>query len=364
MLLVLYVSATAAPQPEKSSSSLPIQYDLNWTFCVQDAGYEVFGIVSVKNEGEGAGAVHVEELELHKASVVQALKAADVIVCDLRVHQEASIWLLCQAAMVSRTSPATFVAISHPMVWGCTDVAAIESELEVETPKAAESAREVEETEPAENEGTTAHEEQDAPAVHDTTEVMHAAIDSGKSSAPGAGQSTRERFELQGEHFTKRQPIPEMSHIFRAENTVLFRHQPAILLTYVVCPGVVYGSGESDSGFHDYFARSWHATEATALPIFGSGGNIIPTIHVKDLCAYIAHVVKHLPEQRYLFATDDSRCSQRELVRAISQYIGSGEVIDGVDNSLYTQQVHISTGFQILHCSDIRRMDHTSLQSR
>lgn len=266
-----------------------------------------------------------------------------MIVCSLKSHQEASIWLLCQAAALSRTSPATFIAISDPLVWGCTDAADIEDELEVQTPpQTAESVQGVQgSAQPtAECADTTSAEQQDASSMHADTEVhKDAETENSKPISRGAGQNKGDRFQIKGEHYTKRQPVPDMAHIFRAENTILFRHQPGKLLTYVVCPGVLYGNGESDSAFHEYFARAWHASESTALPIFGSGENIVPTIHVKDLCAYVAEVTKHPPEQRYLLATDDSRCSQKQLVWAISQYIGSGESIDGVDTSLYTQQV-------------------------
>lgn len=311
-------------------------------FIVQDAGYEVFGIHSVKRSEEGSF-IHVDDLELHKEAVVEALKGASAVVCDLRFHPEASIWLLCQAAALGRKAPATFVAISDPLVWGCTDVTAIQREMQqqaapetvdIESPEVEEELMEASGDNP---EGE--QEQSDESSKQETMAVAEVDNAAGSSNITATFTNGEQDFELLAEHFTNRQPTPDMSNVFRAENTILFRHQPTKLLTYIVCPGVIYGDGERDHGFHDYFARAWSATESTALPIFGSGRNIIPTIHVRDLASYVANVLMHLPEQRYLFATDDSQCSQRELVRTISQHIGCGETFDSNDTSLYTQQV-------------------------
>jgi hypothetical protein len=333
--------------------------------CIQGAGYEVFGICADNNGKAGPAAVHVKELEQHKATLVRTLKSADVVVCDLRDHHQASIWLLCQAAALSRSEPATFVAISDPLVWGCTDAAAIESEMvgKALTPTVEGSPGTCDggPEQPATTQNETndhAQQPEDAPEektdksiVNDDREITQAEqLAQDIQPAQEILQNTREGFQLQGEHYSHRQPIPDMAHILRAENTILFRHQPARLRTYVVCPGVLYGNGECDRRFHDYFVCAWNATEATALQVFGNGDNTIPTIHVKDLSTYVLHVIKHLPEQRYLLAIDDSQCSQREIVTAISKYIGSGAVTDGLDTALYTQQVRPCTEVKETHC--------------
>ena len=199
------------------------------TGIVQDAGYEVFGIVSVKDEGEGGhSAVHVDELELHKPSVLQALKTADVVVCNLRSHHEASIWLLCQAAALSRNTPATFIAISDPLVWGCTDVTDIKGAQEAQTPpQTVEPVQAVQqEAQPAaEHEDMPSAEQQDASGMDAATDgLQDSTTDGCNGAATEAGQRKEERFKLKGEHYTKRQPTPEMSHIFRAENTLSLIH--------------------------------------------------------------------------------------------------------------------------------------------
>lgn len=57
------------------------------------------------------------------------------------------------------------------------------------------------------------------------------------------------------------------------------------LKVHVVCSGLLYGNGEQNNYFYEFFRRAWLCLhpELAALPIVGSGNNRIPTIHVVDL---------------------------------------------------------------------------------
>jgi nucleoside-diphosphate-sugar epimerase len=62
------------------------------------------------------------------------------------------------------------------------------------------------------------------------------------------------------------------------------------LSTYVVASGLTYGCGEDI--FHFFFKAAWLG-DVPALPVFGNGQNIVPTIHIQDLARYTAFVEYH-----------------------------------------------------------------------
>lgn len=59
------------------------------------------------------------------------------------------------------------------------------------------------------------------------------------------------------------------------------------LKTYVIASGIVYGAEEEDLFF--LFKLAWKNEEM--LPVFSSGKNFIPLIHVKDLARYIVYTL-------------------------------------------------------------------------
>ena len=96
------------------------------------------------------------------------------------------------------------------------------------------------------------------------------------------------------------------------------------LSTYVVCAGLVYGLGETEEVFHGLFKDAWHCK---ALTQRGNGSNIVPTIHVSDLCSVIAAVAKTPPEQRYVLAVDGGADTLKGVIGAIAGSVGSGDVV-------------------------------------
>lgn len=99
------------------------------------------------------------------------------------------------------------------------------------------------------------------------------------------------------------------------------------------------GDGESAEGLHSLFRTAWEAQPGTPVPLFGSGQNIIPTIHVADLAAYVAAVCIEPPAQQYLLAVDDAQLTQRDVVAAVAQQMGGTPVKELGLEELYFQQV-------------------------
>ena len=99
------------------------------------------------------------------------------------------------------------------------------------------------------------------------------------------------------------------------------------LKTYVVCAGLVYGLGESEDVFHGLFKDAWHCKP---LSHSGDGENVVPTIHVADLCSAVTKIAQDpAPEtarQRYVLAVDAGADSLKTIVGAIASTVGTGEV--------------------------------------
>ncbi|XP_048831321.1 adenylate kinase 7 [Brienomyrus brachyistius] len=93
--------------------------------------------------------------------------------------------------------------------------------------------------------------------------------------------------------------------------------------TYVVASGLQYGLEEDI--FHYFFKMCWLG-EASRIPVFGSGQNILPTIHVNDLAGVIQNVIDHKPRTHYLIAVDESKNSLEDIVKALSAELGPGKV--------------------------------------
>ncbi|KAJ3332668.1 Adenylate kinase 7 [Blyttiomyces sp. JEL0837] len=127
---------------------------------------------------------------------------------------------------------------------------------------------------------------------------------------------------LAEDEYRRRKPHPNFkNHIAIEKNVIKFGKKMA-LRTYVVAAGLVYHSG--DSIFHYLFKSAWH--NADELICYGDGSNVLPTIHVDDLCNVIVEVAETLPEPRYLLAIDDSKSTLMEITKAISDGLGNGKV--------------------------------------
>ncbi|GFO41343.1 adenylate kinase 7-like [Plakobranchus ocellatus] len=124
--------------------------------------------------------------------------------------------------------------------------------------------------------------------------------------------------------YRRRKPHQNFKEHISAEKTVikLGKTNKAKLVTYVVCSGLTYGAEENI--FHYLFKSAWH--NAPQLQCFGEGRNIVPTIHIKDLAAVIQNVADGRPKVRYIIAKDDAQNTLEEIVRTVSQNLGSGKI--------------------------------------
>lgn len=123
--------------------------------------------------------------------------------------------------------------------------------------------------------------------------------------------------------YRRRKPHPNFKEHISAEKLVLKfgKTNKSKLSTYVVASGLTYGYDENI--FHYLFKAAWH--NEPVLTCYGKGRNIIPTIHVRDLAAVLQNVADSRPKVRYIVAVDDSKNTQRDIVKAVSKALSTGK---------------------------------------
>ncbi|NXH01459.1 KAD7 kinase, partial [Loxia leucoptera] len=126
------------------------------------------------------------------------------------------------------------------------------------------------------------------------------------------------------EDFRRRRSHPGFLDHINAEKHIakLGKTNKRKFSTYVVASGHQYGAEEGL--FHYFFKMCWLG-ETPAIPVFGDGKNIIPTIHIRDLAIVLQNVAEHRPDFQYILAVDASMHTLRQLVKCISKNLGPGK---------------------------------------
>lgn len=124
--------------------------------------------------------------------------------------------------------------------------------------------------------------------------------------------------------YRRRKPHPNFKEHIAAEKAVIKmgKTNKSKLITYVIAAGLTYGCGEHI--FHYMLKAAWH--NAAQLQCFGQGSNVVPTIHIRDLGGVIQNIADSRPKVRYLVAVDDSKNPLEEIVKAVSQNLGTGKI--------------------------------------
>lgn len=90
------------------------------------------------------------------------------------------------------------------------------------------------------------------------------------------------------------------------------------LRVHVVCSGFLYGNGEENDIFYEFFRRAWVSLhpKLAALPVIGKGDNYLPTIHVSDLSSALDLILIDGSEfSSYLIAVDHSVASTQRGIQ-------------------------------------------------
>lgn len=131
--------------------------------------------------------------------------------------------------------------------------------------------------------------------------------------------------------FSKRVPFPKFQQTKLLENLAITASKfHKKLRTHVICSGLLYGNGEANDGFYEFFRRAWISLhpELAALPVVGDGKNNLPTVHVRDLSRFVIALTEESAQKiqkPYLIAVDLCKHStQAQILKTISQGLGSG----------------------------------------
>lgn len=141
---------------------------------------------------------------------------------------------------------------------------------------------------------------------------------------------------LTGEDFQRRLPARQYARWKTAETLALSLNAKENLQAYVVCPGLLYGCGEST--LLDSMKASWlqrqtaqvlsaaDASRRTApahdAQRLAQGRNYVPTVHVRDLARTVSTLALGEVEETYLLCVDTSKATQADLVRGIVEKVG------------------------------------------
>ncbi|XP_043226129.1 adenylate kinase 7-like [Amphibalanus amphitrite] len=124
--------------------------------------------------------------------------------------------------------------------------------------------------------------------------------------------------------YRRRRPHPHFQEHLNCEKTTfaLGKTNKKKFKTYVIAAGATFGKGEDI--FHSWMKQAWHNEKE--LTIFGRGNNVVPTIHILDLAQVVQCVFDTRPTTRYILAVDGLSNTQREIVKAISSELSTGQV--------------------------------------
>ena len=122
--------------------------------------------------------------------------------------------------------------------------------------------------------------------------------------------------------YAKRIPI-EFYSKFKEYEDYLLSLKFENLSIFIVCAGIPYGGCET---IFNYFFKSAWLQYPVELPIYETGENIIPTIHIKDLARVVKKIAENKPEIPYIFAFDRTKDKTlKNIISSISINIGSGK---------------------------------------
>ena len=312
-----------------TSSARPVlmQRDL------QDNGWQVSGFCGSSASSSLAASIALSDLEARCTEAKQHLEASDLLVCELHSHAAAALRLVAWAGeQKQRSGPLTCVGISSPLTWARTQKRA---HVHPAPTSDASSAPDAGNVQPEADTSGAAAAAVPQPGTLDANDP--------RGALPGSAHAEPAEVQWQGTEIQYRRSAPSAVATKEAEDTLLLRHNPGCLHTYVICPGVLYGQGEWECGLHSLFAAAWQGTAVTALPVLRLGSNKLPMLHVADLANAVLALAKETSEQRYLILTDDTKLTQSEVVRAISKQIGSGQVQSNSSADVLADKVIIST---------------------
>ncbi|TPX48909.1 adenylate kinase [Synchytrium endobioticum] len=124
------------------------------------------------------------------------------------------------------------------------------------------------------------------------------------------------------DEYRRRKSHPNFKKHNAVEKLIIKYGKKSSFKAYVVGAGLVYHAGESI--FHYILKAAWQ--NAPGIPCYGDGANILPTIHLEDLCNIVVEIIETTPDNHFFLAIDDAKSSLFDITKAISDTLGNGKV--------------------------------------
>lgn len=132
---------------------------------------------------------------------------------------------------------------------------------------------------------------------------------------------------LTEDEYKRRRPQIKFKDLLALEKLVTKSKRDDVLRTHVVAAGITYGAEEDI--FHPLFKSAWHCDPLPLLSL-DDGANLLPTIHIADLCSVVERLLEQ-DSKPYLLAVDAGQ--QQEVPQTLlaittklSAELGIGEV--------------------------------------
>lgn len=152
---------------------------------------------------------------------------------------------------------------------------------------------------------------------------------------------------LAEDEFRRRKAHPNFKEHLALEKDITKIGKKTNLKTYVIAAGMIYHAGESL--FHHFLKASWH--NELFLICYGDGQNILPCIHLDDLVNITVEVIETTPETKYIVAVDDSKNTLQDILKAISDALGSGVVKNVEKEDAFLNKDITQEYYDMLTCS-------------
>ncbi|RZB40591.1 adenylate kinase 7, partial [Asbolus verrucosus] len=144
--------------------------------------------------------------------------------------------------------------------------------------------------------------------------------------------------------YRKRRPHPNYKEHYACEKEVIKIGQKYKdkLKTYVVCCGITYGEEEDDLEF--FFKMAWYNE---VLPIFDSGNNTIPFIHVRDLPKALHGLMENTPPKpQYILAVEQTPSTLKQFIRSLSKALSDGKTTNVIAEEAFLYKNMTQTIFE------------------
>nr|CCC52877.1 conserved hypothetical protein, fragment [Trypanosoma vivax Y486] len=261
-------------------------------------------------EGEGEAGEGVCAFWRRDTTVLRrATLVASLIVIEMRYAQDVFDMMHLLTTKVLQKNKRV-ILVSSLLTWYATPP------LQLETPQ--EENDESEEEEERQQEQYEEQREEEQPLSEGEVEMLLGPLEEEEDNDPTDGvDNTLEMEVFTEDQYNRRIPHAKYFNWREAERVVAAaNNDERHLHTCVVFAGMLYGEGEDV--LEPFFLKVWSRGER-GLPIYGSGSQLVPTVHVRDLVTFTQRLLEaeRPPTQRYVFATDNSRVTWKRIVWAM-----------------------------------------------